>query len=351
MRMTGILAALARPDFDASLQALQPVLAGQQPVIMQANTEREIVRALDLAREFNLRPIIAGGAEAYKVTARLKAENVPVLLSLSFPRAGAAPAGGGRGGAVDPADPEPLRHVARPRHGAEGSRHPGQGRRQVRVRVRRRLHEHDRQPAQGRRRGTTCRPGAQGADLAARRTLRRQRSPRQHRDRQDRQPHHHQGRTVRSGRPRDAAVCRRQAGVDHRTGRAGRRRRARCTTWRRGLGCLVVDRVDRWTRSPGDAAHRAVRRRNHRCHSRHARVGGDRRRGDQLRRHLLVHRDRRAQGRHRTGGIQRHDRRERNAWPVERRRSHVREPLPARRHADGILHEEDDEDDWNVAAR
>jgi len=98
-----------RPDFDASLQALQPVLAGQQPVIMQANTEREIVRALDLAREFNLRPIIAGGAEAYKVTARLKAENVPVLLSLSFPRAGAAPTGGGRGGAVDPADPEPLR--------------------------------------------------------------------------------------------------------------------------------------------------------------------------------------------------------------------------------------------------
>jgi hypothetical protein len=34
---------------------------------------------------------------------------VPVLLSLSFPRAGATSTGGGRGGAVDPADPEPLR--------------------------------------------------------------------------------------------------------------------------------------------------------------------------------------------------------------------------------------------------
>ena len=31
------------------------------PVVMQANTEREIRRALDLAQEFNLKVIIAGG--------------------------------------------------------------------------------------------------------------------------------------------------------------------------------------------------------------------------------------------------------------------------------------------------
>ena len=105
---------MRRPDFDASLEALQPVLKGDEPVIMQANTEREIIRALDLADEFHLKPIIAGGAESYKLTARLKAENVPVLLSLSFPRAGAAGGGaggggGGRGGGGEPGDPEPLR--------------------------------------------------------------------------------------------------------------------------------------------------------------------------------------------------------------------------------------------------
>ncbi len=101
-----------RPDYDPSLEALQPVLARQEPVIMQANTEREIIRALDLAQEFNLKPIIAGGSEAYLVAGRLKRENVPVLLSLSFPRAGAAAAGGGfggRGGGADPTEPEPLR--------------------------------------------------------------------------------------------------------------------------------------------------------------------------------------------------------------------------------------------------
>lgn len=102
---------MRRPDFDASLEALQPVLARTQPVIMQANTEREIIRALDLAKEFNLRAVIAGGAEAYKVAARLRSDNVPVLLTLNFPRAGATTGGGrgGRGGGAEPGEPEPLR--------------------------------------------------------------------------------------------------------------------------------------------------------------------------------------------------------------------------------------------------
>jgi imidazolonepropionase-like amidohydrolase len=103
---------MARPDFDPSLEALQPVISGQQPVIMLANSEREIIRALDLAKEFKLRVIIAGGTESYKVTARLKAENVPVLLSLNFPRPGATGGagafGGGRGGAASADEPEPM---------------------------------------------------------------------------------------------------------------------------------------------------------------------------------------------------------------------------------------------------
>ena len=92
---------MTRPTLDAALESLQPALARQQPVIFQADSKREIERALDLAKEFNLRPIIAGGSEAYLVADRLKAENVPVLLSANFPRRAAAPAAD--------ADPEPLR--------------------------------------------------------------------------------------------------------------------------------------------------------------------------------------------------------------------------------------------------
>ena len=91
---------MRRPETDPSLEALQPVLARQVPVVMEASSEREIERALDLAKEFNLRAIIAGGEEADKLAPRLKAENVPVLMSLNFPR---------RPNASPDADPEPLR--------------------------------------------------------------------------------------------------------------------------------------------------------------------------------------------------------------------------------------------------
>ncbi|HRP07063.1 MAG TPA: hypothetical protein PLL69_01115, partial [Gemmatimonadales bacterium] len=68
-----------RPAHDPSLEALQPVIAGTRPVVMQANTAREIDRALKLAREFNLKPIIADGREAGKVADQLRAAGADVL--------------------------------------------------------------------------------------------------------------------------------------------------------------------------------------------------------------------------------------------------------------------------------
>lgn len=77
---------MRRPDEDRSLEALFPVISGAMPVVFNANTEREIVRALDLAKEFKLKAMIAGGQEAWKVAGRLKEQNVPVLVSLNFPK-------------------------------------------------------------------------------------------------------------------------------------------------------------------------------------------------------------------------------------------------------------------------
>ncbi|MGI8556633.1 MAG: amidohydrolase family protein [Pyrinomonadaceae bacterium] len=91
---------LPRPAADASLEALIPALNRQMPVVFNANSEREIVRALDLAQEFNLAAIIAGGQEAWKQADRLKKQNVPVLLSLNFPKRTTA--------ASPEADPETL---------------------------------------------------------------------------------------------------------------------------------------------------------------------------------------------------------------------------------------------------
>ena len=89
-----------RPQMDKSLEAVIPALNREIPVVFNANSENEIVRALDLAKEFNLNAIIAGGQEAGKLTDRLKVQNVPVLLSLNFPRRTAA--------SSPDADPESL---------------------------------------------------------------------------------------------------------------------------------------------------------------------------------------------------------------------------------------------------
>ncbi len=75
-----------RPEADKSLEALIPVLNREVPIVMNANSEREIIRALDLGKEFNLKLIIAGGMESGKVADRLKKQDVPVLLSLNFPK-------------------------------------------------------------------------------------------------------------------------------------------------------------------------------------------------------------------------------------------------------------------------
>ncbi len=73
-----------RPALDGDLDALLAPLNGRQPVVFIANRENEIRRALDLAAEFKLKPIIAGGREAWKCVDRLKAESVPVIVSLKW---------------------------------------------------------------------------------------------------------------------------------------------------------------------------------------------------------------------------------------------------------------------------
>ena len=69
-------------EFAASrldLEAMQPVLAGRLPLIIVADKASDIEAALRLAREYGLRIMIAGGAEAWIVADQLAAAKVPVL--------------------------------------------------------------------------------------------------------------------------------------------------------------------------------------------------------------------------------------------------------------------------------
>lgn len=64
----------------ADLEALLPVLRGRLPLAVQADRQSDIENALQLARDYRLRLVIAGGAEAWEVADRLAAARVPVVL-------------------------------------------------------------------------------------------------------------------------------------------------------------------------------------------------------------------------------------------------------------------------------
>jgi imidazolonepropionase-like amidohydrolase len=73
--------AQTRP-FSASrldLQAMIPVIEGRLPLVVNVDREADIDAAMRLAREFNIKLIIGGGAEAWMMADRLAAAHIPVL--------------------------------------------------------------------------------------------------------------------------------------------------------------------------------------------------------------------------------------------------------------------------------
>jgi imidazolonepropionase-like amidohydrolase len=74
-----------RPADDPALAAMQPAVDGKLPVAFDVDAAREIRRALAMARELKLDPIITSAREAGDVTQDLKAANARVVLSLDYP--------------------------------------------------------------------------------------------------------------------------------------------------------------------------------------------------------------------------------------------------------------------------
>ncbi|MFP5378791.1 MAG: amidohydrolase family protein [Vicinamibacteria bacterium] len=74
-----------RPAPDAALDAMAPALAGTLPVAFEAESAREIHRALAMARAFEVTPIITNAREADQVATALRDANARVVLSLNFP--------------------------------------------------------------------------------------------------------------------------------------------------------------------------------------------------------------------------------------------------------------------------
>jgi len=75
-----------RPARDLKMEALGEALSGRLPVLMTANRVTEISSALRLAKEFNLKLILDGAAEAYLLLEEIKTAGVPVIIHPTMAR-------------------------------------------------------------------------------------------------------------------------------------------------------------------------------------------------------------------------------------------------------------------------
>jgi imidazolonepropionase-like amidohydrolase len=70
----------AKFDRDVKLEALVPVVRGELALLVFADRAREIRNAAEFCDKQNLKMILAGGAESYKVKDLLRSKGIPVIL-------------------------------------------------------------------------------------------------------------------------------------------------------------------------------------------------------------------------------------------------------------------------------
>ena len=73
-----------RPAYDAALEAWQGVLAGREPLVVTAQRENDVRRALALADEFKVKVAVAGAPQAFRMAPLLKARGLPLLVTVNF---------------------------------------------------------------------------------------------------------------------------------------------------------------------------------------------------------------------------------------------------------------------------
>lgn len=72
---------LPRPTTDLKLASLQAVLAGTMPAIFPAQSESDIRKAVEFAESEEIRPVILGGRDSWRMTDYLVEHDVPVVFT------------------------------------------------------------------------------------------------------------------------------------------------------------------------------------------------------------------------------------------------------------------------------
>lgn len=75
-----------QPSRDLNMEMLVRLLHGETKALVYANTATDILSAIRLAKEFNLKLVIEGAAEAYRVIDKIKAANAEVIVHPTMAR-------------------------------------------------------------------------------------------------------------------------------------------------------------------------------------------------------------------------------------------------------------------------
>lgn len=77
-----------RPAKDLKLEALSQLLKGELKALITVNTSKDIMTAIRLAKEFNLKLVLNGAAEAYRLIPEIKEAKAEVVLHATMARNG-----------------------------------------------------------------------------------------------------------------------------------------------------------------------------------------------------------------------------------------------------------------------
>jgi imidazolonepropionase-like amidohydrolase len=77
----------AKPEVDEGLSALITAAKGEEPLVFEAADELNLLRAVNIAKEFNLKLWVRGSGHEYRRLDLIRAAGVPVILPLNFPEA------------------------------------------------------------------------------------------------------------------------------------------------------------------------------------------------------------------------------------------------------------------------
>ena len=75
-----------RPPVDLKMDILAKLLTGEIKALITANSTNDIMNAIRLSKEFNLKLVIDGGAEAYRIIDEIKASKAELVLHATMAR-------------------------------------------------------------------------------------------------------------------------------------------------------------------------------------------------------------------------------------------------------------------------